>query len=296
MTVAHHAAHELNLQRRNCQARRALRLATGATVETLEERQLLSGYEPATTPFVIVHGLFGSLNRDPYQNEWYANRGIHPDKLVLDPLAGLYDDIVQTMIDRYAPKMRWLLGTFDFVFPNPDNLNDPVAAELDPISPQHKANNPAATPGVVTHLEPIERKNDWLIDLNDGLDHLALAVIGSGVLDPALSRLRDQTSGQATAAGLRSGLKILQGYLRTGDDTDAFYNKPIPLIGQSLNGLLQPEAMLTRLLIDPLLDDLDDVTFGENAVEKLQAAVVKLRDKTLYDDPQLQPTIASGDG
>ena len=86
--------------------RDALARAAAPLCDRLERRMLLSNApandgttDPDETPFVLVHGLFGSLYHEEHKDEWFVNRGLSPDKLVLDPLAGFYDDLVQTMVN-----------------------------------------------------------------------------------------------------------------------------------------------------------------------------------------------------
>lgn len=51
-------------------------------------------------PVLVVPGFGGTLPFDRTETglqEWYLNRGIHPDKLEVEPLANGYDDLFQTL-------------------------------------------------------------------------------------------------------------------------------------------------------------------------------------------------------
>lgn len=48
------------------------------------------------TPVLIVPGIGGTLWADGEDETWYRQRGVGPDKLQIDPLLGVYDDLIQT--------------------------------------------------------------------------------------------------------------------------------------------------------------------------------------------------------
>lgn len=70
-------------------------------------------------PVFVIPGIVGTFAAPGHEDEWFTTRGIHPDKLMLDPLAGLYDDVVATLINSggYVEGETLFVANYDWRLP-----------------------------------------------------------------------------------------------------------------------------------------------------------------------------------
>src|SRR5687767_3306967 len=88
------------------------------TFEKLEDR-VTPSFTP-TRPLLLVPGVVGSMAADDPNviDEWFVKRGIEPEKLQVDPVAGTYDDLIKTLDDvGYTPGEDFFVATYDWRLP-----------------------------------------------------------------------------------------------------------------------------------------------------------------------------------
>ena len=110
--------------------------------ESLEQRQLLAA---GINPVVFIPGFAGTFadvldsnndliaepERSEKIDEWYTNRGLHPDELALEPGAQVYQNIVETLENAgYVPGSTLFVTTWDWRLPVApvDGVNDGALA------------------------------------------------------------------------------------------------------------------------------------------------------------------------
>jgi triacylglycerol esterase/lipase EstA (alpha/beta hydrolase family) len=66
-------------------------------------------------PMVFIPGFGGSFAADDALGDWMTNRGLHPDKLQLDPLGNTYTDLINTLISAgYALGSNLFVANWDW--------------------------------------------------------------------------------------------------------------------------------------------------------------------------------------
>lgn len=119
--------------------------STGLTTETFT---VLSGThfddidagihaKPVRRPILIVPGIAGTYAADLENDiDWLLERGSHPDKLQIDPLADAYDDIITTLeLTGYRRNVDLFVANYDWrVPPAPAPEGDQFDGVIDGIS------------------------------------------------------------------------------------------------------------------------------------------------------------------
>ncbi|MFT5527690.1 MAG: hypothetical protein ACI9HK_005674 [Pirellulaceae bacterium] len=80
------------------------------------------------TPVILVPGIFGSFPTSANYEEFLVKLGIEPNKLLVDPLANFYDDIVNSLVESgYTINEDLFLAPYDWRLPlAPGEGNDAV--------------------------------------------------------------------------------------------------------------------------------------------------------------------------
>ncbi|MCC6234628.1 MAG: right-handed parallel beta-helix repeat-containing protein [Verrucomicrobiales bacterium] len=82
-----------------------------------------SGAATPQRPLIILPGIGGDFAATEFVEEWYVRRGLEPDKLQIDPLVGVYDDLIKTLLNvGYAQDQSLFVGNYDWrMTPGPDD-------------------------------------------------------------------------------------------------------------------------------------------------------------------------------
>jgi hypothetical protein len=77
-------------------------------------------------PMLVLPGIAGTFASEQAIDTWITQRGIHPDGLQIDPLAGFYYDILRTLENAgYTLGVNLFAANYDWrVLPGPDPKND----------------------------------------------------------------------------------------------------------------------------------------------------------------------------
>jgi parallel beta-helix repeat protein len=72
-------------------------------------------------PLIILPGIGGDFAATGFIDEWYVRRGIEPEKLQIDPLVGVYDDLIKTLLNvGYVENQSLFIGNYDWrMLPGP---------------------------------------------------------------------------------------------------------------------------------------------------------------------------------
>jgi len=72
-------------------------------------------------PLILLPGIGGDFAASGYVDEWYTRRGIEPEKLQIDPLVGVYDDLIKTLLNvGYVENQSLFVGNYDWrMLPGP---------------------------------------------------------------------------------------------------------------------------------------------------------------------------------
>ena len=66
-------------------------------------------------PLILLPGIGGDFAATEYIDEWYVRRGIEPTKLQIDPLVGVYDDLIKTLLNSgYVEGQTLFVGNYDW--------------------------------------------------------------------------------------------------------------------------------------------------------------------------------------
>jgi len=81
-------------------------------------------------PILIVPGIGGTFGKD-FNSEWYVNRGVKPEQLVIDPIARVYNDLIQTLKNvGYEEGRNLFVANYDWrlpVGPQDDAIDGKIA-------------------------------------------------------------------------------------------------------------------------------------------------------------------------
>lgn len=74
-------------------------------------------------PLILLPGIGGNFAATGFIDEWYVRRGIEPEKLQIDPLVGVYDDLIKTLLNAgYVEGQSLFVGNYDWrMTPGPDD-------------------------------------------------------------------------------------------------------------------------------------------------------------------------------
>jgi len=72
-------------------------------------------------PLILLPGIGGDFAATGFVDEWYTRRGIEPEKLQIDPLVGVYDDLIKTLLNvGYVENETLFVGNYDWrMLPGP---------------------------------------------------------------------------------------------------------------------------------------------------------------------------------
>lgn len=81
-------------------------------------------------PVLIVPGIVGTFPAPGHEDEWFLNRGIHPEKLMVDPLAGFYDDLIESLGEagNYTEGENLFVANYDWRLPTAPVDNDDASS------------------------------------------------------------------------------------------------------------------------------------------------------------------------
>ncbi|MEZ6098533.1 MAG: S8 family serine peptidase [Pirellulaceae bacterium] len=74
-------------------------------------------------PLLVLPGIVGSGPAEGQEERWFTTRGIGPEALVVDPIAGVYNDLLKTFDNvGYTPNVNLFVANYDWrMNPGPDD-------------------------------------------------------------------------------------------------------------------------------------------------------------------------------
>jgi Lecithin:cholesterol acyltransferase len=80
-----------------------------------------SSYYIPERPLLILPGIGGTFAAPGSESDWYVQRGIDPEKLQVDPIAGVYNDLINTLCNvGYVRDKTFFVANYDWrVAPGP---------------------------------------------------------------------------------------------------------------------------------------------------------------------------------
>ena len=180
-------------------------------------------FEPER-PILVLHGIGGSFAKVEHANEWYVNRGISPEKLENDPIAGYYNDIYDTLSNvGYVPNENLFAAPYDWRL-NPGPIDHVTDGRIDGVS--------AASITDETYAYGVDYLGYWLDQAAD-----AWAATHDGERPDSVDIVAHSTGGLVTRSYIQSdaygGAYDDDGTLRALPKVNNFFMAAVPNRGAS---------------------------------------------------------------